>query len=474
MKAKLFIGAAALIGVLGVSTQAAAETCSDFLNRGRVVRASLQNREITQNDANDQIRRIQAEATASGLCDLRNLDALGRLRGIIEAYGSTPEGASGVTTQTSTSSQATAVSPPVPVQPARVQTLALSQPVISELTSGSPVDPATDVAYEMWTFRADAGQPLQISMSEARDSFLDTYVAVGRVQNGQFVEIDHNDDSRGTLNSLLRFEAPTSGEYAIRARSYAPGQYGAYELVIEPVPPLVPPRITPLTINQAASGQLTADTAVDEERGVAHDIWTFHAEQGERLRISMSASEGSSLDTYLMLGQLVDGQFYPFAYNDDRGDGTFNSMLRFRPSETGDYAIRATAYAQNQFGGYDLVVERVPFTADSPAPIASSQNAWVQAGELSPGADHIDFQFQPARAGRYRVQVVSDEFMPMVEVGAVQPRTDALTELTPFDPDAARHDVAQFDGERRGRYVVRVSSTTASGGGFSVIVAPIQ
>lgn len=460
MKSKLLLGATVLLGALSIPQQAFADSCSDFLTSGRQVRVRLQNSDLTRDDAITQIRQIQGEAAASSLCDARNLTALQRLVDIITAYNSPTPPPPPVPDPV--------VRPPAVQAPPPVRTLVINQPDTGELTEQSQVDQESSVAYEMWRFRANAGEPLQISMSEYNDSFLDTYLVVGTMEGDNFVEIARNDDSNGTLNSRLSFDPPASGEYAIRARSYAPEQYGAYQLLIEPMPVYVPPTIRPIAVEQAVTGELTAETSVIEDRQTAQDLWTFHAERGDRLRISLTASEEASFDTYLMVGQLVDGEFYPIAYNDDRGDGTLNSMLRFRPTESGEYAIRATAYSQGQYGRYNLVIDRERFEFDNPTRLDASENAWMQAGVLSPGTDHYDLEFRPARAGRYRVQVMSDEFLPTLEIGEVG-RNNSLRQVN--DP-AETGSVAEFDAQRRGRYVLRVASSAASSGAFTVLISP--
>lgn len=465
MKARLLIGVAALAGAFCIPESAFAFVCGDYVMQGNTVKRSLLRGAITQPAALVEIRRISGEARASQGCDPTNLNALLNIVTYIERY----EGAPPPPPPPPSPGTDIVSPPPPPPQDSRPTVIAIGQPVVGELSDRSAVDPETGVPYEMYRFHAEAAAPLQISMSEVGGSGLDTYVVVGRMRNGQFEELAYNDDSRGTLNSQLSFDPPESGEYAVRARSFWQGDYGAYELLVELMPEIIPPTIRPLALDQVVAAELSANSSTAPDRGTAQDIWTFQAESGARLAISMSASEDSSLDTYLVLGQMYEGEFYPISYNDDRGDGTFNSLLRFRPTESGEYAIRATSYAQGQYGGYDLIVEREAFLFDNPTRLDASENAWMQAGALSAEVGHVDFEFRPTRAGRYRVQVMSEEFVPTVEIGAVG-RDNSLTEIN--DPAAAAGYVVEFDGQRRGRYIVRVASSAASFGAFSVLISP--
>ena len=59
----------------------------------------------------------------------------------------------------------------------------------------------------------------------------DTFVGIGRLERGEFEELDSNDDGPdGTTDSELVVTLPADGPYAIRATTIDPGDIGDYTL----------------------------------------------------------------------------------------------------------------------------------------------------------------------------------------------------------------------------------------------------
>jgi hypothetical protein len=309
-------------------------------------------------------------------------------------------------------------------------------------------------------------------MSKTDQSMLDTYLVVGRMRGSEFEQIEFNDDriGGGTFDSMLRFTPEEAGEYVIRARSYAPGQYGAYELSVVPTASLSTARATPrpLTIGNPVPGSLGPDSPVDVQgSGVSYDLWTFEAQAGQPVQVSMGSY---SFDTFLAVGRMQNGRFNQVAENDDRGDGTLNSLLRFTPAESGEYTVVARSYAPEQWGDYELVAQTSTI-ATAPTPVERSATL-VHQGQISGegGPRYVDFEFEAARGRRYNVRAISTEFIPIVDIG-----TQSDGQLSPvdfFDPAATDRvqNRAEFTADRRGRYVVRVSAPALSSGQFDLIV----
>jgi hypothetical protein len=82
-----------------------------------------------------------------------------------------------------------------------------------------------------FTFQAEAGQTLDVRL---RSEAFDTHLWIGRMVDGEFVPLDSNDDEEdGNPNSRIQFPVMQSGEYVIRASSFAPSKTGAYTLQLE-------------------------------------------------------------------------------------------------------------------------------------------------------------------------------------------------------------------------------------------------
>lgn len=86
-------------------------------------------------------------------------------------------------------------------------------------------------AYDAWTFTATAGERITITL---RSDAFDAYLAVGREEDGEWMELTSNDDFEdGQHHARVVMVAPDTGEFTIRANTF-PGQpAGAYTLTVE-------------------------------------------------------------------------------------------------------------------------------------------------------------------------------------------------------------------------------------------------
>lgn len=98
--------------------------------------------------------------------------------------------------------------------------------VRGELTEDDPIA-ADDSFYDLYVYRGRAGEAITISLSS--EDF-DTYLAVGRVMDGEIEELETNDDGPSGTDSFIRVTLPEDGEYLIRANSLSGGETGAYTL----------------------------------------------------------------------------------------------------------------------------------------------------------------------------------------------------------------------------------------------------
>lgn len=455
MRGRLLAGAAVFLGAMSVGGEAFA-ACSDYLNEAR--------------RSSDVARVTQLSQLANGCVPyIRNgiSSRLGELTGqpvptII------PEAAGGEKSDGS-QPEGQRISLAVSQQPFRP--LALGQTSNGSLSASSPVEPSTGVPYEFWRFTAPTADRLRISMTAVQNSF-DTYVAVGQVDGQEFNEIGYNDDrGDGTLNSSLCFTPAGPGDYVIRARSYAQQQYGSYQLLVQPVSVAT---ATPqaLSLGTPVSGTLGCESSFDRNAGgYSYDLWTFAAQAGQRIEVSMASYD---FDTYVAVGRMRGGRFVEVANNDDRGDRTLNSALRFVPAEAGDYVVVARSYAAEQWGNYDLVVRATPPVV-TPTSVGATPSAWMQEGDIAADAErnYVDFEFEAARGRSYTVRAIATDFVPIIDVG--QPQSDgSLREVDFYGVTERASETASFSAERRGRYVVRVTAPALTGGHFSLLISEVR
>ena len=86
-------------------------------------------------------------------------------------------------------------------------------------------------AYDAWTFSATAGQRIVITL---RSDAFDSYLAVGREEGGEWMELTSNDDAaEGSLDARVVMLAPDTGDYIIRVNTFPAQPAGAYTLTVE-------------------------------------------------------------------------------------------------------------------------------------------------------------------------------------------------------------------------------------------------
>jgi hypothetical protein len=237
---------------------------------------------------------------------------------------------------------------PTTGQPRRVT---FGQAATGELTETDLVEEEQERIYDAYTFTGRAGQRIVARMES--DDF-DTYLNLGRMEDGEFQSVATDDDSgeEGT-NSRLAHRLEADGEYVIRASSYG-AEGGAYTLTVEELVARAPAPPRPLSAGQQANGELDEGDAVLETDGSYYELWSYRGHAGEQLRIRMDSED---FDTYVAIGRMEDcGEFEEIATMDDGGEDT-NTLLEITLPEDGEYVIRANSYSADQTGSYTLIVE---------------------------------------------------------------------------------------------------------------------
>jgi hypothetical protein len=181
-----------------------------------------------------------------------------------------------------------------------------------------------------------AGQPLQVNMNAA----FDTYLQLVNASTGEV--ISYNDDSNGTLNSELRFTAQSGINYIIRATSYASNATGSYTLSTTSTSATI-------SSNQSINGALdSTDLSNPLRSGRYRDDYTLTGTTaGQQIRLNLNAG----FDTYLQLVNASSGQEIS---SNDNSNGTLNSELTFTVQSGVNYTIRVTSFSSNSTGAYTL------------------------------------------------------------------------------------------------------------------------
>lgn len=190
---------------------------------------------------------------------------------------------------------------------------------------------ATTDTRPMWRFDGAAGDVVVITMN-AEEPRLDPFL---RVLDEQGVIVADNDDSGGSLNSLIILSLPESetGTYFVSTSGFG-GSSGAYELTLA--------RNLP-AIHVGDTVQGSVDTV---------PIWQLELQAGDIISLTMKPADDKTTVFLTLLDAsgdyLRDGNRYEA--------GVPSEILLFIAPETGVYFIQATSQSEDGDGAYELSV----------------------------------------------------------------------------------------------------------------------
>ncbi|RZJ16620.1 MAG: peptidase [Brevundimonas sp.] len=87
--------------------------------------------------------------------------------------------------------------------------------------------------YEAYRLHAKKDEKLNLTLVS---NDFDAYVSIGRIDDGDYTQLEADDDGLSDTHARLEWTAPEDGEYEVRAGSFAQGETGAYALMIDRKP----------------------------------------------------------------------------------------------------------------------------------------------------------------------------------------------------------------------------------------------
>lgn len=178
-------------------------------------------------------------------------------------------------------------------------------------------------------------------LSEAFDTIVTLISADGET-------IAENDDgSDGSTNSLLFARISDGGTYTVRIRGFGEKQGGSFNL-----------KMTQLrnTGTQSGTNQITGTLSRNDiptgQGGFAKD-YKVQFNNGEQVVIDLVSDQ---FDTIVML---LSAEGKTIAENDDGPDGSTNSLLFARITESGTYTVRVRAFGETRGGVFNLKMTRL-------------------------------------------------------------------------------------------------------------------
>lgn len=304
-----------------------------------------------------------------------------------------------------------------PPRAPRPQGIRLGADVDGELNARDP-ESEDGARYDGYSVRLSAGQRIQIRLES--DDF-DPLVRIGRMNRGAFEELAANDDdSSGGLNSRLIFTAPSAGEYVIRAEGLGVDATGDYTLKLEEGP--APLASKPIAIGDEVEGELSSDDS-DNDDGQRADIYSFTATAGQRVEITLDASD---FDAYL---ELFGPDGSSLGEDDDGGDEGTNSRLVRTLADAGTYTVQARALSDDGVGAYTLkLTEAAP--APTPGAIAFGQTIQGEikedGGRDDEGRAYAAYRFSGQEGARIQAIVRSGDFDAFVQIGRASDEWEVL------------------------------------------------
>lgn len=307
--------------------------------------------------------------------------------------------------------------------------------------------------YEEYRFRARSGQRLEaILRSDAFDAYLEVFGA-----NREDGPLASDDDGLGDgTHSRLRFTAPSSGTFTLRARTLSGLDGGAFTLSLKERPRAArAPRPAGIRLGASVQGAL-ADTDPESDDEIRYDAYAFRARANQRFAISLNA-EG--FDPLVRVGQMQRGAFVELAQNDDASAGGLNSYLVFTAPRNGDYIIRATPLGTDGVGAYTLAL------AEGPPPLAA-QSLTVGSSVSGDLNENDGVNDTGVRADAYRFSAAAGQ---RIEATLNSDAFDAYLELF----NAAGESVDQDDDGGEEGTNARLTHTAAEAGEYTLQVRAI-
>ena len=212
------------------------------------------------------------------------------------------------------------------------------------LTAANPIAGNISSALEAdyYQYTATATGVVNFAMNAINNSGVDSILTI---YNSAFAEIARNDDSNGTLNSLVSLNVTANAIYYLKATAFGSGT-GAYQVSAT--------AIAPTTVTTGAPGDsftnaitLTsnATSSVASYDGVIHpaleaDYYKYTATATGVVNFAMAAINNSGVDSILTI---YNSNFVQIAQNDD-SNGTLNSFVSLNVTANAIYYLKATAY----------------------------------------------------------------------------------------------------------------------------------
>lgn len=346
--------------------------------------------------------------------------------------------------------------------------LAPGATIEGEIEGGDLTAAENSYRYDEYAISARAGQRFEAVL---RSGEFDAWLEVFPPDEAADALASDDDGLGEGTNSRLRFTAPETAIYILRARSLSGLDGGAYTLSLTERPPAPrAPRPSGIRVGQSVDGELSSrDPETDD--GLPYDAFSFRARQGDRLA---AALDSEAFDPVLRLGRMVDGAFVQLAENDDGADSGLNSRLLFTAPENGEYLIRVTPLNPTDAGAYSLSLQEGPpaAAAQSIAIGATVEGELTEAdGKSESGSPADAWRFEGREGQRVRIDMTSSDFDTYLELF-----DENRVSLEQDDDGGAEGTDSRltFTLPTTGAYVIEARAFAEATGAYSLSIAEVE
>ena len=218
-----------------------------------------------------------------------------------------------------------------------------------------------DTLYNAYSIALTKGQKVTIEMKENgpedQEDKLDSYLEIGTGTPANFIKTNEDDDGGKELNARIKFEAPESATYLIRATTVATGGTGPYKLSVVTTPP-APPAPTPIAINigETKEGALVEADAVFGDEDQHYKLYTFNAAAGASYVIELESNDFDPI----VFSKAAGANDETYESDDDSGGGEngLNSKLEVKVENAGPQTVRVGAVASDGLGKFKLKISQ--------------------------------------------------------------------------------------------------------------------
>jgi len=338
------------------------------------------------------------------------------------------------------------------------------------------IESATD--GDVFSFTTNRSGPIQVSVSKAVGSNLDTIVSILDA-SGNVFEI--NDDSNGTTNSTVVFQANNNTLYYIRVSGYG-GTIGRFDIsVTDLITTAVAEtdgtgtdltHATDLTfVANSVSFQGNISSAGDQ------DFFSITASSSGVLTISLAAEASSGLDTYLYL---YNSDKVLILEDDDSGSG-LNSSISINVLTGQTYYLQASGFGSST-GAYTISASIS--AADDHANqagesatrmVVSSTNAVSNtAGTINPSTDNDVFLFKATADGSITINVTPTNNSTLNSYLFVYDSTgNILLDYNDGNSSTDSASIINLQVVRDEVYYFMVSGAEGTTGAYNISITPV-